>query len=99
MQNQYEIKIWFKDGVKIDEAVDFIKEIYWEVPEENFILMGQILTIEGNGEDEFNAISWGCLHMAERPSFWKKNFKRWWWFFRDEPWEDSNLIEGYSKRH
>lgn len=32
MQNQYEIKIWFKDGVKIDEAVDFIKEIYWEVP-------------------------------------------------------------------
>ncbi|MGN1190523.1 MAG: hypothetical protein ACI4SL_09040 [Candidatus Ornithospirochaeta sp.] len=93
MMNQYEVKVWLKDGVDIESAVDFIKDVFWRVDEENFILMGQILTITANSEDEFSDISLGILDLDEQPEFIRCNIKHWWRFYRDEPWEDENLLE------
>ena len=94
MTNQYEVKIWLKDGVDIEDAVDFLMDVFDRVPEENFILMGQILTITANGEDEFTDISLGILDLDEQSEFIRDNIKHWWRFYRDEPWDDENLLEG-----
>ena len=93
MVNQYEVKVLLKDGVDIESAVDFIKDVFWRVEEENFILMGQVLTIAANGEDEFTDISLGILDLEEQTEFVGNNIKSWWRFYRDEPWEDENLLE------
>ena len=98
MTNQYEVKIWLKDGVDFDEAVDFVMDVFDRVPEENFSLDGQILTISANGEDEDAAMSLGYLDLYDYPDFWRNEIKRMWVFYRDEPWEDDNLLEFYERK-
>ena len=69
-------------------------DVFDRVPEEKFILMGQILTITANGEDEFTDISLGILDLDEQSEFIRDNIKHWWRFYRDKPWDDENLLEG-----
>ena len=98
MTNQYEVKIWLKDGVDIEDAVDFLMDVFDRVPEENFSLDGQTLTISANGEDEDAAMSLGYLDLYDYPDFWRNEIKRMWVFYRDEPWEDDNLLEFYERK-
>ena len=98
MMNQYEVKVWLKDGVDLERGVDFIKDVFWRIDEENFSLDGQILTIAANGEDEDAAMSLGYLDLYDYPDFWRNEIKRMWVFYRDEPWEDDNLLEFYERK-
>ena len=98
MTNQYEVKIWLKDGVDIEDAVDFLMDVFDRVPEENFSLDGQTLTISANGEDEDAAMSLGYLDLYDYPDFWRNEIKRMWVFYRDEPLEDDNLLEFYERK-
>ena len=98
MMNQYEVKVWLKDGVDFDEAVDFLMDVFDRVSEENFSLDGQILTIVAKGEDEDAAMSLGYLDLYDYPDFWRNEINRMWVFYRDEPWEDDNLLEFYERK-
>ena len=98
MTNQYEVKIWLKGGGDIEDAVDFLMDVFGRVPKENFSLDGHILTIAANGEDENAAMSLGYLDLYDYPDFWRNEIKRMWVFYRDEPWEDDNLLEFYERK-